>query len=37
PALIQGDGHVTIDQSLCSGCSLCAQVCPADAIGGANE
>ncbi|MBR3634908.1 MAG: indolepyruvate ferredoxin oxidoreductase subunit alpha [Lachnospiraceae bacterium] len=32
PALILTDGHVTIDQSLCSGCGLCAQVCPMGAI-----
>ena len=37
PALIQSENHVTIDRSLCSGCTLCAQVCPVNAIGGANE
>ena len=33
PALITIDGHVTIDESLCTGCGLCKQVCPVDAIG----
>ncbi len=37
PALIQSENHVTIDRSLCSGCTLCAQVCLVNAIGGANE
>jgi len=32
PALITIDGQTTIDKSLCSGCGLCARVCPADAI-----
>jgi indolepyruvate ferredoxin oxidoreductase alpha subunit len=35
PALIpQADGHVEIDQSQCTGCTLCEQVCPAGAISG---
>ena len=34
PALLAGDGKVTIDSSLCTGCSLCGSVCPAGAIGG---
>lgn len=40
PALIIQKGHVTIDTSLCTGCTLCAQVCPTNAIqtgGGRNE
>lgn len=33
PALIkQDDGKVVIDKYLCTGCSICAQVCPFDAI-----
>jgi indolepyruvate ferredoxin oxidoreductase alpha subunit len=32
PALSLGEEAVVIDQSLCYGCSLCAQVCPFDAI-----
>lgn len=35
PALIVTEGKVTIDQSLCTGCGLCSQICPVDAIGGA--
>ena len=34
PALVKADGMVTIDRSLCTGCGLCAHVCPANAIGG---
>ncbi len=37
PALSINEGRVEIDQSLCTGCTLCAQVCPMNAIGGANE
>ena len=37
PALILTDGKVTIDQSLCTGCGLCKQVCPMNAIGGAAD
>ncbi len=32
PALILKDNHVCIDASLCTGCSLCSQVCPTGAI-----
>ncbi len=34
PALVPTDGKVVIDESLCSGCTLCEQVCPFGAIGG---
>lgn len=35
PALIpQADGRVDIDQSQCTGCTLCEQVCPVHAISG---
>jgi len=32
PGIIISDGSVTIDNSLCSGCGLCTQVCPVSAI-----
>jgi indolepyruvate ferredoxin oxidoreductase alpha subunit len=32
PAISLGDEAIVIDQSLCHGCSLCAQVCTFDAI-----
>lgn len=32
PALTVTDGKVCIDSSLCTGCSLCSQLCPAGAI-----
>ncbi|MBO5282536.1 MAG: indolepyruvate ferredoxin oxidoreductase subunit alpha [Lachnospiraceae bacterium] len=32
PALITIDGKVQIDESLCTGCGLCSQVCPVSAI-----
>jgi indolepyruvate ferredoxin oxidoreductase alpha subunit len=35
PGIISRDGHVAIDVSLCTGCGLCAAICPANAIGGA--
>lgn len=34
PALITGQEHVVIDSNLCTGCGLCAQICPVHAIGG---
>ncbi len=34
PALIISEGNVTIDESLCTGCGLCSQICPVHAIGG---
>lgn len=32
PAMYLEDGRVTIDSNLCIGCSVCAQVCPENAI-----
>lgn len=32
PAIIRVDGKVTIDSNLCTGCNLCAQLCPTCAI-----
>ena len=34
PGIIIKDGHVSIDSSLCTGCNLCAEICPVNAIGG---
>lgn len=34
PAIILKDGKVDIDESLCTGCGLCSQICPVNAIGG---
>lgn len=36
PGLVLKDGRVHIEQALCTGCGLCAQVCPFEAIGGAS-
>lgn len=35
PAIMLQDGKVQIEQALCTGCGLCAQICPTAAIGGA--
>lgn len=32
PAIVLNDGHVTIEPSMCYGCSICSQVCPVNAI-----
>ena len=32
PATIINNGKVTIDESLCTGCTLCSQVCPHKAV-----
>ena len=32
PALITRDGRAFVDRSLCTGCTLCSQICPADCI-----
>ncbi|MCR5475057.1 MAG: indolepyruvate ferredoxin oxidoreductase subunit alpha [Lachnospiraceae bacterium] len=37
PALIPDEGHVRIDRDLCTGCGLCAKLCPVSAIGGRDE
>lgn len=37
PALTLADGKVVIDALLCTGCGLCRQVCPVNAIGGDEE
>ncbi len=34
PAIGWQDGKIVIDDSLCTGCGLCAQICPAKAIKG---
>ena len=34
PGLVPREGKVVIDESLCTGCTLCEQVCPFGAIGG---
>ena len=34
PALIVADGKVAIDETLCTGCGLCRQICPTGAIVG---
>lgn len=33
PAIVKIDGKVTIDSNLCTGCNLCGQICPVEAIG----
>ena len=37
PAMSVKDGKALIDPSTCYGCTICAQVCPFDAIGGVQE
>ncbi len=37
PAIVINDGKVSIDDSLCVGCGLCACVCPTAAIVGGSE
>lgn len=37
PAIVTEDGKAAIDKSLCSGCTLCMQVCPTGAINGGCE
>lgn len=32
PALITREGKAFVDSSLCTGCTLCSQICPADCI-----
>jgi indolepyruvate ferredoxin oxidoreductase alpha subunit len=32
PAIVRENGMIKIEKSLCFGCSLCAQICPAEAI-----
>jgi indolepyruvate ferredoxin oxidoreductase alpha subunit len=32
PAFFVGDGKVEIDLDRCTGCALCAQICPENAI-----
>ena len=34
PAITMQSGQVTIDGGMCTGCGLCEQVCPVEAIGG---
>ena len=34
PGIVLRDGKVAIENSLCTGCGLCSQVCPVNAIGG---
>ncbi len=37
PGIVLRDGRVTIENSLCTGCGLCSQVCPFGAIGGGED
>ena len=33
PAISIVDGKAVVDQTLCTGCGVCAQLCPKDALG----
>ena len=33
PAIRMKDGHADIDHTLCTGCMICSQLCPKDALG----
>lgn len=37
PALVISDGRIHIEPSLCTGCTLCAQLCPVNAITGGEQ
>lgn len=37
PAIVIENEQVTIDSTLCNGCSICSQVCPFGAIGGPEQ
>ncbi len=37
PGIVISEGKVAIENSLCTGCGLCSQVCPFGAIGGAGN
>lgn len=37
PGLIIEDGKVRVDPALCTGCGVCSQVCPVDAIKGGDD
>lgn len=37
PAIVIHDGQVQIDSSICTGCTLCSQVCPVHAITGGDD
>lgn len=37
PAIVIHDGQVQIDSSLCTGCTLCSQICPVHAITGGDD
>ena len=37
PAIVIHEGQVQIDSSLCTGCTLCSQVCPVHAITGGDD
>jgi indolepyruvate ferredoxin oxidoreductase alpha subunit len=37
PALILKEGKAFIDESLCTGCTLCEQICPVGAISGGDK